>query len=102
MKPIDFPQANFTFKSPEGQEQSVLPLPCYKGNNQNNQPVIVTRWQLSEEEIASIVANGTIDLIVMGERMHPLSLHAEPVFSVIEEPEVLPTKILKLDGSKSN
>jgi hypothetical protein len=99
MTPIQFKEANFTFVAPPGQEDKVLPLPCFRGNNQEHQPVIVTRWQLSEEEIASVVKNGTIDLIVMGERMHPLSLHAENVFSVIEEPEILPTKIIKLDGT---
>lgn len=100
MQPIQFKEANFTFVAPPGQEGKVLPLPCFRGNNQEHQPVIVTHWQLSEEEIASVVKNGTIDLIVMGERMHPLSLHAEPVFSVIEEPEELPTKIITLDKTK--
>jgi hypothetical protein len=97
MNPIPFKEANFTFVAPPGQEENVWSMPCFKGNNQLHQPIIVTRWKLSEDEIASIVKNGTIDMIVMGEKMHPLSLHAENVFSVIEEPEELPTKIIKLD-----
>lgn len=95
MNPITFKEANMVFKAPENQPQ-VGDLPAFVGNNQEGSPVIISIWELSEEEVKQIIANKSIYLVVSGHGMPPISLHAETVFSPIIVEEQEPGKIIKL------
>ncbi|MFZ1591974.1 MAG: hypothetical protein WAT27_07805 [Chitinophagales bacterium] len=95
MKPVTFKEANMKFVAPADQPQ-VGDLPAFVGNNQEGSPVIISKWELSEEEVQQIVANKSIYLVVSGQGMPPLSMHTETVFSPIELEEKPQGKIIKL------
>lgn len=95
MKPVEFKEANMIFKAPENQPQ-VGNLPAFVGNNQEGSPIIISKWELSEEEIKHIVENKSIFVVVSGHGMPPISLHTETVFSPIVMEEKEEGKIIKL------
>ena len=91
MKPVTFKESNTTFKA-----EGIPDLPAFVGSNQEGSPVIISKWELSEEEIQKIIKNKSIFLVVSGEGMPPLSMHTETVFSPIELEEKPQGKIIKL------
>jgi hypothetical protein len=75
MKPVSFPQQNFTYTVPPGQEDKMQPLPCYRDQLQT-----VSLWELTDEEVEWIVTNRKIWLSQWNE-MQPLQAQrpfAEP------------------------
>ncbi len=95
MKPVIFKEANMKFVAPEGQPE-VGDLPAFVGNNQEGSPVIISKWELSEEEVQQVIKNKSIYLVVSGHGIPPLSLHTETVFSPIVMEESPEGKIIKM------
>ncbi|RWB95638.1 MAG: hypothetical protein EOQ56_28225 [Mesorhizobium sp.] len=52
---VPFEGSNFTFTAPKGDEDRVRDLPCFINGN-----AIVTCWELTPKEFASVVATGKI------------------------------------------
>lgn len=92
MKPVKFKEANTTFIA-----EGIPDLPAFVGDNQHSNPVIISKWELSEEEVQQIVKNKSIYLVVAGQGMPPLSMHTETVFSPIIQEESNQGKIIKLN-----
>lgn len=95
MKPVTFKEANMKFVAPADQPE-VGDLPAFVGNDQEGSPVIISKWELSEEEVKQIVKNKLIYLVVAGQGMPPLSMHTETVFSPIIQEEKPEGKIITL------
>lgn len=96
MKPVNFKEANMTLVAPKGVED-VEDLVCCKTDDGNGNSLIVTKWELSEDEVAEIVKNKSVYAIVLGVSQPPLSLHAHNVFSPIQIEVTEPTKIINLN-----
>lgn len=95
MNPIQFKEANMKFVAPSDQP-NVGDLPAFVGNNQEGSPVVISKWELSQEEIEQIVKNKSIFMVVSGQGMPPISLHTETVFSPIVMEEKEEAKIIKM------
>ena len=54
-EPVNFPEANVVFKAPIGEEEICGELPCFRDSEQ---PLIVSCWQLTDEEIEELKING--------------------------------------------
>ncbi|MER9176248.1 hypothetical protein NKH72_21970 [Mesorhizobium sp. M0955] len=52
---VEFVGSNFKFTAPAGDEDRIRDLPCFVNGN-----AIVTCWELSAEEFASVVETGKI------------------------------------------
>lgn len=76
MKPVDFPEKNFTFGPPQGvSERDCGNLPCYKGIEEgSNWPVIISAWKPTPEELEEIKRTGTVWLRIYGSGMPPVAL----------------------------
>lgn len=97
MKPVKFQEANMTLVAPKGMENEVEDLVCCKTDDGNGNSLIVTKWELSPEEIAEVIKTKSVYCIVLGQSQPPLSLHAHNVFSPIVPLQETPTKIIKLN-----
>lgn len=75
MTAIDFPQSNKTYVSPEGMEDRCHELHVWQGTLQGD-PVIVSCWQPTEDEIARILVGEPVFLLVVGQGTPPVSVIA--------------------------
>jgi hypothetical protein len=71
MTPVKFPQANASFKSPNGYDESqVATIPAYVGQllggNCDGDDIIIVAWLPSPEEVADIASGKPIFLSVLG------------------------------------
>lgn len=83
MTPKDFPEKNMTFVA-----EGCLDLPAYKGDG-----VIVTAWELTEEELDILTRTRTVYLMVVGQGTPPVSLMAEyPFKDKSEYPDLIEEK----------
>jgi hypothetical protein len=81
MTPIEFPQANKVFVKPEGwTDEECLPAPVFVGEYSNNNPCIISCWQLTDNELKQIAATGVVWLGVVGTQMPPISLSTQNPF----------------------
>lgn len=66
--------------APRGWDQSELPCSAIAitDTEVNGQPVIMTFWKPSEEELALLNAGGLVSLSIIGEGMPPVALLVEP------------------------
>lgn len=76
MKPVNFPEQNYTFGPPPGvSENDCGNLPCYKGiEDETRWPVIISAWAPSPEELAEINRTRQVWLRVYSTGMFPISL----------------------------
>ena len=72
--PVQFPEANCNFV---GQEEEVLDLPAWRGFEGHN-PVIISCWELSEEELQEIQKNKQVFLTVFGLQTPPIAVGVNP------------------------
>jgi hypothetical protein len=72
MKPIKTPETNVVFKLPGGTDENNLPV--YMGNNEHDEKVIISTWELSDEERKVIAEGGMVSLCVWGDGTPPVSL----------------------------
>ena len=75
MTPIDFPESNFTFKRPA----DMTPEECgdllvFKGLDTLGLPIIISCWELSEEDKIRIAETGKVWLTICGNGMPPVGL----------------------------
>lgn len=81
MIPVEFTESNFTFSKPESMtDESCAPLHVFKGQDTNNNPVIISCWQLSKEDLEEIQKTGKIWLQISGIVTPPVSLYTEHPF----------------------
>lgn len=75
MKPVDFPEKNFTFGPPPGvSEAEVGNMPCYKGKESDGWPVIISAWKPTTEELEEINRTGLVWVRNYSTGMHPISI----------------------------
>ncbi len=80
-QPQNFPQANFTWDTPQGEDPAkVEPLRVYRDGSHN-----LSCWRLSAEELAEINRTGRVWLWVMG-RHSPVSVTGTDPFTPREVP----------------
>lgn len=78
---IDFPESNFTFGKPKDMtDEQCASLPVWKGADQDGQPIIITKWQLSKEDLEEIARTGVIYIQIVGHRMQPIAPFTENPF----------------------
>lgn len=80
MEPINFKNANFTYTAPNDMPEC-KDLVVYKGKDMAGYPVIISKWQLSKEDLEYLNKTGTIYLQITGNGMPPVSLFVEDPFS---------------------
>ena len=86
MMPVDFKERNFVYAKPVGwTDEQCSDLPVFKGNTPIDeigtmQPVIISKWQPSLEDIAHFVNGGAIYLSVTGTGLPPVFLFTENPF----------------------
>jgi hypothetical protein len=76
MEPIKFEGVNKTFTGPDAPGfEGTLDLPVYMGNIQGtNQPVIISAWQPSEQDLENLKAGKPIYLWIYGQGMPVVAL----------------------------
>lgn len=78
MKPVDFPQANFTYTRPATMTaEQCGDLRVYKGNYPGGPPVSISCFEVSDDELREIIKTKKIWLHVIGISHPPVSLTAE-------------------------
>jgi hypothetical protein len=81
MQPITFPESNFTFNKPSDMtDDQCGSLPVVRCNTSDGTPLIISCWELSEEDKAKITETGHIWLTICGTGMPPVSLQSEKPF----------------------
>lgn len=84
MLPVDFKEANLTFGKPADMtDEQCSSLRVWVGNNPDQFPVIISKWQPSKEDIETINKGEGIYLTVTGSSMPPVSLFTENPFSTV-------------------
>lgn len=82
MKPINFPESNFTFQKPEGwTDEQCSPLSVCKTIDANKVPIIISKWELNAEELKEVNKTQSVYLIVCGTSTPPVSVHAITPFA---------------------
>lgn len=67
MEPIPFKEANDTLG---GGRPDVSDLPIARANMPNGTPIIISKWQLTNPEIAEIVRTGQLYIMVVSNITH--------------------------------
>lgn len=85
MLPTTFEGSNFVFGKPKGwTDEQCMDLPVFKGNSKDDygfeQPVIISCWKFSKEDLEEIEKTGCIYLTITGTGMPPVSLQTENPF----------------------
>lgn len=76
MKPVDFPESNITFGPPSGYDISQIQR--IKGfasiidkGNLEGDPVIITCWELTDEELSEVLLNKKIYICFLSSGLPP-------------------------------
>lgn len=81
MLPITFNESNFVFTKPIGMtDEQCSDLPVFRGYTDEGQPVIISCWKFSKEDLDEIAITGCIYLSISGASMPPVSLFTENPF----------------------
>lgn len=75
MKPVKTPESNFTFILPGGTKENNLPV-CQL-DDLDGQPMIISTWELDEDERNLIAEGARIQLAVWGSGHPPVMLSVE-------------------------
>lgn len=100
MKPIDFPEANFTYTVSEEMKDKVQPMRCMRAVEPDGTPIAVTKWEFEQWEIDMIVKHKSMYSVVVGEHMQPMNLFTQNPFTVKAQIETIKPKIIGLDGKE--
>lgn len=97
MKPVHFDEANVLVCPPEGMEGHKIPM--WKGQLDTGQPVVISSWELSDEELAELLRNKRLWVIEHSEH-HPIAfMTTKPIEQrVIETLSVAPVPGLAKDA----
>jgi len=78
MIPTAFNEENGVLDGPPGMSECE-PLSVWRGE-QNNQPLVISCWKLTNEELEEINKTGRVWLYVCGQTMPPVSLQIKHPF----------------------
>jgi tartrate dehydratase beta subunit/fumarate hydratase class I family protein len=81
MMPINFNESNIVYNKPENMtDEDCSTLHAFRGHDQSELPVIITKWQLSKEDLEEIQKTGCVYLTVVGQVLPPVSVYTENPF----------------------
>lgn len=81
MLPTKFEGSNFTFTKPQGMtDEECMDLPVFKGKDSDGNPIIISYWKPSYEDLQAPNAGGGIYLNICANGMPPVSLFTENPF----------------------
>lgn len=81
MIPTTFEHANFVYTKPKGMtDEQCFDLPVYKGIDQDKNPVIISCWKLSKEDLEDVQKSGCVYLQIVSYAMPPVVLYTENPF----------------------
>lgn len=81
MIPITFKESNHVFTKPTNMtDEQCGELEVFVGRDSANFPVIISKWQLSKEDIETINEKGHIYLSIIGHGMPPVWISPESPF----------------------
>lgn len=86
MNPKKFREANQVFTKPDGWvDGSCQDLHVYKGPDANGNPVLISEWELNDEEILQVLQTRSIYLGIVGHNQPPVFLTIESPFNAQTE-----------------
>lgn len=69
-----FDQENAVLDAPPGMiPEECEPLSVYRGEDDNGNPVVISCWKPTQEELAEIQRTGRVWLVVLGRGMPPIA-----------------------------
>lgn len=75
MIPAAFEQENCVLSRPEALTvDQCEPLPVYRGESRDGQPVVISCWKVTKEELEEISRTGRVWLWIWGDTMPPASV----------------------------
>lgn len=80
---VEFPEANTVLRAPtqeDAQAGTVYDLHVHRYRDLDGQPNVISKWQLSPEEIAEVVRTGHIWFGCWGQTHPPMWLSAKTPF----------------------
>lgn len=72
MKAIKFPECNKVLTAPRGQEEEVFDLPVCQTAYPDEQPCVISCWELSDEDIDNLIQTRQLWLSSYGHTHPPL------------------------------
>lgn len=85
MKPIHFEFENTNITKPEGwTDEQCVPLPAYTGKDTEGNDVIISCWELTDEEFEQLSKTRKVWLGVMGKQTPPAWLAVQSPFEIID------------------
>jgi hypothetical protein len=82
MLPTTFKESNLVLGKPADMtDEECYGLPAFKGRDTAGWPVIISKWQLSKEDLEEVNKTGCIWLAVTGESTPPVALSTESPFN---------------------
>lgn len=79
---LEFHEANCEFGKPKDMtDEQCSSLPVWKGLDKDGQPVIITKWQLSKEDLEEVAQTGVIYIQIAGHGMPPIAPFTENPFN---------------------
>lgn len=79
MQPSNFDQSNIILNPLPGME-NCDPIFAYHGVDHDGNPIFITRWKLTKNEIEQLLSGKSVYLYVWGRQFPPVSLTTENPF----------------------
>ena len=104
MNYIDFPEANTTFVRPADMQDTcgdlkVLRAIEFLGEKKEEFPVIISCWQLTDDDLENLMKNGSkVWLHVTGNGMPPVRIHTDDPFINLKRAEPKPSPLIIVPG----
>jgi len=74
MRARNFDQSNTIMGPPSDMRDSCTAIPAFRGDHDEDGPVVITRWHPSQEEVEALESGGDLYLTVYGKGMPPVHL----------------------------
>jgi hypothetical protein len=82
VKPVDFPESNLTLGPPKGwTEEQCSVIKAWRGKDSDGRPVVLTCWELTDEEIGALMLGEKLYLRVLGETTPPVGIQVGSPFT---------------------
>lgn len=79
MKPRRTPTSTTVYELPGGNEDNSLWVEqSFRREGENTVPVVISTWELDDDDRAVIAAGGTVDLVVIGTTVMPVDMVVGP------------------------